>query len=184
LGLVSEFWDRYLPLFLRSFAKPNGLFSHDATVVVEPELSERNLDTIPDRTLQDVKERMPVFEPWCGHHGGSTPNHEAKAFSTPLIEASADYLTMITETLLQSHNGIIRVFPGWPLDRDAAFSGLVAEGGVAVSARLRDGVVGQVRLERRPGGVSEVTLKSPWSGQLLTIALPETGERMVTHDEE
>jgi hypothetical protein len=164
LGRVTEFWETYLPLFLRSYVKPNGLISHDATIVVEPALSERNLDRIPARTLRDVNEDMPVFEPWVGHSGGSTPNPLAKACSMPLIEGSGDYLTLITETLLQSHNGIVRVFPGWPRGRNAQFFRFVAEGNLFVSARTGADGVEFIHLERGPRcRMERVGLLSPWT---------------------
>jgi len=164
LGRVTEFWERYLPLFLRSYAKPNGLFSHDATVIVDPALSELNLTRIPDKILRDVNEDMPVFEPWCGHDGGSTPNPLAKAFSTPLIEVSADYLSMITETLLQSQNGIIRVFPAWPKGKPAQFFRFVAEGNVYVSAKTGGQGVEFIHFERGPHCLAQrLRLLSPWT---------------------
>ena len=172
LGCVSEFWDTYLPMFLRSFPKPNGLMSHDAVVIVGASTSEANLTRIVSATLGDGEEAMPAFEPWCGYDGGSTPDPRAKRFSVPAIEANGDFLTMVTEALLQSHGGVIRVFPGWPADRGAAqFSGLVAEGGVTVSARTEAGLVQFVALRRicgvsAPGGVWEVRLRSPWTGEI------------------
>ncbi len=172
LGRVAEFWDTFLPLFLRSYSKPNGLLSHDATVIVNPASSEANLRQIPARTLQDVGEEMPVFEAWCGHDGGSSPNPLAKAFSAPLIEASADYLTMITETLLQSHNGIIRVFPAWPQGRLAQFFHLVAEGNVLVSARTGAQGVEFIHLERgKHGRDSTVRIFSPWTKRIESWTL-------------
>ena len=161
-----------MPMFLRSFPKPNGLMSHDAVVVVAPSASEANLARIASATLGDGDEAMPAFEPWCGYDGGSTPDPRAKRFNAPAVEANGDFLTMVTETLLQSHAGVIRVFPGWPGDRGAAqFSGLVAEGGVTVSARTQGGRVQFVELGRRagvcpPGGEWKVRLKSPWTGEI------------------
>jgi hypothetical protein len=177
LGEVTEFRETYLPLFLRCYAKPNGLLSHDACVIADPAASEANLAAIPDRVLTDVDEPMPAFEPWCGHNGGTTPNPEAKRLAVPLIEASGDFLTMVTESLLQSHNGVIRVFPGWPLDRPAAFTDLVAEGDILVSAACRDGRVTRLSLRRGPRcGADSVRLWTPDSGAVETVPLPTVRE--------
>ena len=181
LGRVHELWELYLPMFLRVYVKPNGLISHDACVIAPSAKSEANLVNIPDESLVDIGEKMPKFEPWCGTYGSTTPNPAAKELAVPLIEASADFLTMITETLLQSHNGVIRVFSGWLGDRgDASFTGLVAEGGISVAARLQNGTVTVVRLTRLPGGVCEIRLKSPWNGKLLDIVLPESEAYVLT----
>lgn len=180
LGRTKEFHEHYLPMFWRAYVKPNRLVSHDAVVIADPAKTEANLANIPDETLQDVGARMPKFEPWCGHAGGASANPEAKAFAVALIEASGDYLTLITECLLQSHGGVIRVFPAW--SEDAAFSGLVAEGHVEVSALRRDGEVRQICLKRLPGGVTRIRIKSPWSGKIMECELPE-GETVIVRKE-
>lgn len=176
LGNIEEFWTSYLPMMLRVYSKPNGLMSHDATVIVNAKTSELNLESIPVDSLQDLSERMPVFEPWCGHQGDSTPNPLAKAFSIPLIEGSSDFLSMITETLLQSHNGLIRIFPGWRKGMAAQFFQLVAEGAVLVSAKMGAGGVEFVRLEPRLGTDEEsVRIESPWSGEIEIWRVPAGG---------
>jgi len=135
------------------------------------------LATIPEGTLLDVGDPMPKFEPWCGHAGTTTPNAEAKRLAIPLIEASADYLTMITECLLQSHGGVIRIFPAWPLDRAASFENLVAEGDVRVSAAIARGRVAVVTLARGPNCHQNVVrIMSPWTGSVETHPLPADGE--------
>lgn len=187
LGRTEEFWQVYMPMMLRAYSKPNGMMSHDGHVVVDPAASEANLATIPDYALEDCGQRMPVFEPWHGHAGTSSPDPRIKEFSHPLIEVNGDYLTMMTETLLQSHNGIIRLFPGWPRARDAQFVNLVAEGHIGVSARLADGEVQFVTL-RRPGEIAlpgdspEIRIISPWTGQMETWPLPPGTTLMLTKD--
>ena len=174
LGRAEEFHRHYLPMFRRAYVKPNGLVSHDAVVVADPARTEANLAKIPGGSLLDVGEEMPKFEPWCGHAGGATPNPAGKELAIPLIEGSADLLAMVTECLLQSHNGIVRVFPAWT--GDARFANLVAEGNVAVSACLRNGKVEQIQLRCLPGGVTHIKVKSPWTGELLEVSLPPEGE--------
>jgi hypothetical protein len=182
LGRVHEFWSHYLPMFLRTYVKPNGLLSHDACVIVDPASSEANLATIPDDLLLDCGQAMPVFEPWCGHDGGATPDPDAKRLVAPWIEASGDYLTLITECLLQSHHGIIRVFPGWPLERPAAFSDFVAEGDWRVSASCRDGRVEHLVIRRGPNCAGTLRLQSPWTGAVVTYEVPRDEGLTLTPD--
>ncbi|MCL5103837.1 MAG: hypothetical protein M1133_06955 [Armatimonadetes bacterium] len=183
LGRVEEFWSNYIPMFLRAYSKPNGLISHDAAVVAHSDASESNLANIPDESLMDVGEQMPKFEAWCGHGGGASPNPRCKEKSVAVIESSSDYLTMTTEALLQSHNGIIRVFPGWPKDKDAQFVNLIAEGNIAVSSRLVGGEVEFVSMQNRQSTRIEVRLKSPRTGETLLVVL-NAGEAVLLRSNE
>jgi hypothetical protein len=184
LGRAKEFWQVYLPMLLRVYSKSNGLMSHDASVVVGSTASEANLRHVPSLTLDDVGEKMPVFESWHGHSGTASPNPRTKERSIPLIEANADYLTMMTETLLQSHGGVIRVFPAWPKTREARFAGLVAEGDVRVSAKISGGKVRFVTLRGGPNvgvtGSGTVRIKSPWTGKIEAYRLAPGGAITLT----
>jgi hypothetical protein len=144
--------------------------SHNATIIVDPAKSEKNLANIPDETLCDVGERMPKWEAWCGHMGYSTPNGRAKHLVEPLIEANADFLMMLTETLLQSHNGIIRVFPAVPRAwKNVSFHNLRAEGAFLVSASRENGKICEVIVRSERGG--RAVVKNPWTGKLRTFKL-------------
>lgn len=59
---------------------------------------------------------------------------------------------VVVELLLQSVQGIIRLFPAWPPARDAAFENLRARGGFLVSAELIGGQVREVRVRSTVGG--------------------------------
>ena len=65
----------------------------------------------------------------------------------------------LTEMLLQSHDGVLRIAPALPVDMDACFT-LTAEGGVKVSAEVRRGIVQWVWLDNREG--CTLHLESPW----------------------
>ena len=67
---------------------------------------------------------------------------------------------LINEFLLQSVDDIIRVFPAWPKDRDAAFTDLRAQGGFLVTAQQKSGTVS--RLEITPTVPGTLRLVSPW----------------------
>ena len=67
---------------------------------------------------------------------------------------------LITEFLMQSVDQTIRIFPSWPAGKDAEFTNLRACGGFLVSARLKNGVISNLKVESTAGG--ELKLVSPW----------------------
>jgi len=91
------------------------------------------------------------------------PEHRFNAFGhyTEMYGAAA----AVSELLLQSVDGIIRVFPAWPQDQEAAFTHLRATGGFLVSASSVAGAVGEIRIRSTVGGACR--LFSPWAGVRL-----------------
>ncbi|HEX7261664.1 MAG TPA: LamG-like jellyroll fold domain-containing protein [Luteolibacter sp.] len=69
----------------------------------------------------------------------------------------------INEMLMQSHEGVIRLFPCWPKDKDARFGTLRADGAFLVSAELKGGSVTNVVITSEKGG--NCTVRNPWSDQ-------------------
>ena len=67
---------------------------------------------------------------------------------------------VINECLLQSYNGVIRLFPNWPVNQSAAFEQLRAVGAFLVSAEYHDGQVVRVKIMSEKGG--NVKIYSPW----------------------
>jgi hypothetical protein len=67
---------------------------------------------------------------------------------------------LITEFLIQSVDGIVRVFPAWPGSTEAEFTDLRTRGGFLVSARQRNGLISDFTVESTVGG--ELKLVSPW----------------------
>jgi len=67
---------------------------------------------------------------------------------------------LINEFLLQSVQNKIRLFPCWPSEKDARFTGLRAQGGFIVSAQFADGRVTSATIESTIGG--KLQLLSPW----------------------
>lgn len=83
------------------------------------------------------------------------------------------------EMLLQSHTGVIEVFPAIPDDwRDAAFQRLRARGAFLVSATRKDGAVTLIQITAERGGAAR--LKSPWTGDILEINLPPGASQTLT----
>ena len=73
----------------------------------------------------------------------------------------------ISELLLQSVDGIIRVFPAWPEEKDAEFRNLRAEGGFLVSAAQKDSVITGISVAATVGG--KFRFVSPWQKVLVKI---------------
>jgi len=67
---------------------------------------------------------------------------------------------LIDEFLLQSVQNKIRLFPCWPDDKDAKFTGLRAQGGFIVSAEFKDGRVASATIESVVD--KKLQLLSPW----------------------
>lgn len=167
MGLVREPLRLLRQEYLRLFLKPNGLFSHNATVIADPALSEANLKNIPDLTLRDGRERMKLVEPGLDQVSECTGNVEAKEHIFSCFEDSSIYLMIINEMLLQSHNGVLRVFPGTPKRWDAAFNTLRAEGAFLVSSSMKNGTVEFVTIKSLAGG--RLRVRNPWSGRTVSV---------------
>ena len=68
---------------------------------------------------------------------------------------------VVNECLMQSYNGIIRLFPNWPLDKRAEFSTLRAVGGFLVSAIADDGIIQGIEIYSEAG--STLRVYNPWN---------------------
>lgn len=82
------------------------------------------------------------------------------------IENCGGFLA-INEMLMQSHEGVLRLFPCWPHNQDARFSGLLAVGAFRVSASLNNGVVSGVKIVSEKG--RPCTLQNPWPGRTVSV---------------
>ncbi|NNM88827.1 MAG: hypothetical protein HKL95_09960 [Phycisphaerae bacterium] len=80
----------------------------------------------------------------------------------------------INEMLLQSHSGVIQIFPALPGTwTDVSFVHLVARPGVRVSARRSGGIIRWVVLSAEKQNT--VCLRNPWPGQALeSLAVVDT----------
>lgn len=83
------------------------------------------------------------------------------------IETCGGITAGINEMLLQSYEGVLRLFPCWPAERDARFANLRAWGAFLVSAELAQGVVQGVELLSEQGG--DCRLMNPWPGQPVRL---------------
>jgi hypothetical protein len=67
---------------------------------------------------------------------------------------------VINECLMQSYNGTIRLFPNWPMEKDAEFHQLRAAGAFLISAKLKEGKVTDIEILSEAGGLLKILL--PW----------------------
>jgi len=93
---------------------------------------------------------------------GRIPNPRAKGYPQAAIEANAYYVTVILECLLQSHGGVIRLFPGIPDERKARFFDLRARGAFLVSSEKGQRGVRYVRIKSLKGGTAAI--ENAWPG--------------------
>lgn len=75
--------------------------------------------------------------------------------------------TAIDEMLMQSHQGVIRVFSDWPKDKPARFGNLRAYGAFLVTSELKAGEVQYVRLVSEKG--RRATVRNPWPGKSIAL---------------
>jgi alpha-L-fucosidase 2 len=67
---------------------------------------------------------------------------------------------VINECLMQSYKGTIRLFPNWPVEKDAEFHNLRAAGAFLVSAALKGGKVTGIEITSEAGSRLRIIL--PW----------------------
>jgi hypothetical protein len=82
------------------------------------------------------------------------------------IESCGGFLA-INEMLLQSHEGVLRLFPCWPKDQDARYGNLRAAGAFLVAAELQRGHVSGVKIVSEKG--RPCTVQNPWPGAKIQL---------------
>jgi alpha-L-fucosidase 2 len=83
------------------------------------------------------------------------------------IETLAAVPLTVNEMLLQSYEGIVRVFPNWNHSKDASFNKLRAYGAFVISSRLKKGKIEYVKLISEKG--RPCNMENPWSGQKVQL---------------
>lgn len=84
----------------------------------------------------------------------------------------------INEMMLQGHEGVIRVFPSWPLGRDAKFMNLRSYGAFLVSSQIKENEILFVEVISEKG--KRLVLKNPWERAQLTV----NGRKMGVYHED
>ena len=83
------------------------------------------------------------------------------------IETLAAVPLTINEMLLQSYEGILRIFPNWIQNKNASFHNLRAYGAFLVSSSLKNGRVEVVELTSEKG--KTCTMENPWPTEDVTL---------------
>lgn len=150
----SEFAWEALHTFLNQYAKPNGLFIHNAVNIMDPRESEKNQKL-------HAEENEKLFSPG----NNATANLEAKRLTAPVIEGNSVFLLFATEMLLQSFDGIVRLFPGVPKNFTGWFQNLRAQGGFLISASMERGKLSGLQITASVDGT--IRLLDLWNGTFL-----------------
>ena len=73
------------------------------------------------------------------------------------IDGNFGFTAGVTEMLLQSHDGVIRLLPAIPKSwRNGEFTGLAARGGFIVSLKWQDGRLGAGEILSNCGGICRI----------------------------
>ena len=180
LGQREQGWQE-LHECLRLYFKPNGLASHNPVVAVDPAETEANLKNIPSGQLRHADGSLAPRSEFQSSDGNSaaTLHPQAARWVTPAVEANAAFLQAATEALLQSHGGLIRLFPCVPKKFTGGFCTLLAQGAFEVSARMEKGKLASVEIRALRGGIARVVwpwLKT-WRPQLPVDCAEERSHR-------
>ncbi|MBQ9770205.1 MAG: hypothetical protein IJW23_00115 [Lentisphaeria bacterium] len=181
LGDKEMAW-KYLSDMISGDVKPNGLITHNPAILAASRESEKNIDIIPDmQVYHDCgPEPITLAELAAGRVWEEcTEDLECRERMYPVIEGPAVYLLLISEMLMQSYNGIIRLFPAWNDRLDASFEGLSAEGGITVSASCKAGEVRWIKLSADKA--VDFKLLNPWKDRTpeITPAMPLTIDSLI-----
>jgi hypothetical protein len=83
------------------------------------------------------------------------------------IETLAAVPLTINEMLLQSYEGIVRIFPNWNHSKDASFYDLRAYGAFVISSSLKNGNIEYVKILSEKG--RPCVLENPWPGKQVQL---------------
>lgn len=83
------------------------------------------------------------------------------------IENLSTVPNTLNEMLCMGHKGVLRLFPVWPKQQDAAFTNIRCWGAFLVSGELKSGVVTNVRIVSEKG--HDCTLVNPWPGREVSV---------------
>jgi len=94
------------------------------------------------------------------------------------IETCSGIPGMVNEMMLQSHRGVIRVFPVFPADERASFRRLRTCGAFLVSAGIDRGTVGPVLVESERG--RPCVIVNPWPGRAVAVQRDDAAAETVS----
>jgi alpha-L-fucosidase 2 len=108
------------------------------------------------------------------------------------LEGNFAFASAIQEMLIQSHTGVVKLFPAIPSDwQDVSFNTLRTYGAFLVSASMENGEINKVEVTSEKGG--EIVLENPFGtteffcdkqfekdGQLIKLKLAEGEKAVIT----
>lgn len=136
--------------------------AEDPDIYADPRLRQTGLNTLSAHSWEDITRLMIA----CMRLGMKEKVYE-KMLAQPVSRGddcqgghSSGNLILIHEMLLASWDGMIRIFPCWPLEKRARFNGLRAKGAFLVDAACEDGKVKYVKIHSEQG--NPIRLVPPW----------------------
>lgn len=90
--------------------------------------------------------------------------HSTMTYRPFTLEGNFAFAAAIQEMLIQSHTGVIKLFPAIPADwKDVSFDNLRTYGAFLISAKMKNSTVSEVEIIAEKGG--ELVLENPFTGQ-------------------
>lgn len=106
--------------------------------------------------------------------------HKQRIRQPAILNSSGGFAAAVNEMILQSFDGLIRVFPALPSDWSGRFAGLRAVGAFLVSAAATDGAVDWIVVSSERGGPCRVA--NPWPGRAAEVRDVACGDLVVASD--
>ncbi len=164
-----------LKAFMDNFSKSNGFFTHNSILVMESSEAEKNC-VVQKELRKDYKTN--IDQPFWQTSGRcATSNEFAKELAAPVMEGNASFLFCATEMLIQSYEGIIKLFPSVEKDFTGGFKGLLANGGFEVSARMAEGKVVYVKVKSLAGGLMRLYNPAESGDKILSFEMAKGEEK-------
>ena len=92
------------------------------------------------------------------------------------MEGNASFLFCATEMLIQSYDGIIRLFPSVEKNFTGGFTGLLANGGFEVSARMEKGKVVYAKVKSLAGGLMRMYNPNKKGDRIISLEMTKGEE--------
>jgi hypothetical protein len=131
----------------------------------------------PDRDFDHVRE---LLERWTHGNGLLWGMSVGNYGHTGAWTESLGITGALQDLLMQSWDGVIRIFPGFPSGMDASFTDLRAVGAFLVSASRSGGVVGEVSITSLRGGTC--VMENPWPGRKIAVSCAAAPDLTLTAD--
>jgi hypothetical protein len=106
--------------------------------------------------------------------------HKQRIRQPAMPNSSGGFAAAVNEMVLQSYDGLIRVFPALPPDWSGRFADLRAVGAFLVSAAATDGAVDWIVVSSEVGGHCHVA--NPWPGRRAEVRDAACGDLVVASD--